>query len=322
MGKKYVISVIGAGALGKLYGGLLFLEEHEVHSLFKSEYQTIQQQGFYELQFNQLGKTYKIDNANIHVDPKALPPSDFVLITVKTTANDHLKELLAPTLKKDTVILVIQNGIGNEEYIASLFPNHTIVSIISYAGVTRREEAMAEVFAIGELRMALFNTTDESLLQTIEDLFPKDIHPKFIVYASYKQMRWDKVLWNAPFGALSILSNKSTDILASEEPYASMIRDIMHEIQAVARSEGVEITDQTIDATTDNDRKVKGYYPSMYWDYRNGQEIEKEYILNQILKIAKANKVKIPTLEKVVADLNAKLEENAQSSAHGRRAKL
>ena len=57
------VSVIGAGALGKAYGGLLSLGGHDVHYLMRSEFNEIKEAGFFALKFNETGKTIKITNA-------------------------------------------------------------------------------------------------------------------------------------------------------------------------------------------------------------------------------------------------------------------
>lgn len=315
MDKKQIISIVGTGALGKLYGGLLFLAGHEVHCLLRSEYMTIKQQGFYNLKLNELDETYKIDNQNIHLDPKTLPLSDFVIVAVKTTENKNLISVLRPALKKETVIIIIQNGMGNEEYFSTLFPNQTILSTISYAAVTRRENALAEVFSINSLCMALFNTTDTKLFKTVESLFLKELSPKFIHYQNYKQMRWKKLIWNTPFCALSILFDKPTNILASQKPYCLIMQSIMHEMQAIAHVEGIIITNEEITQTIVNSRDMKNYYPSMYWDYVNGRLVEREYIMDHVLAIAHNHNIKTPVLEKTILDLGHKLEEKTKISS-------
>jgi len=307
-----VISIVGTGALGKLYGGLLFLAGHQLHFLLRSEYTTIKHQGFYSLKFNELGKTYKINNPNIYLNPKELPVSDFVIVAVKTTENKNLKSILAHTLKKETVIIIIQNGIGNEEYFSTLFPDQTLLSTISYAAVTRRENALAEVFSLRSLSMALFNTIDNILFKRVQNLFLKELSPELLLCDNYKQMRWKKLIWNTPFCALSILFEKPTHVLASQQAYCLIIQAIMHEMQAVAHTQGVIITDEEINETILSSRAMKDYYPSMYWDYVNGRLIEREYIMDHVLAIAHQQHIKTPVLEKTLFDLNNKLQEKAQ----------
>lgn len=314
MNTKQVISIIGAGSLGKLYAGLLLLAHHEVHCLLRSEYHTIKEQSFYELKFNELDKTYTIKNLNIHKDPKTLPLSDFVIVAIKTTENRNLASLLASSLQKETVIIIIQNGIGNEEYFQTLFPHHTILSVISYAGVTRRENALTEVYCMGSFCMSLVNTTDKQVLTKVENLFPATLHPKFIIYENYKQIRWKKIMWNTPFCSLSVLFDKPTHILATEQPYSFMAQSIMHEIQSIAYAEEITITNEEIQETILNTQKMKDYYPSMYWDYIHNRPIEKEYIIDEVLNLAHQHNIPAPVLEKTILELNNKLKEKMKTA--------
>ena len=53
------ISIIGSGALGKTYGGLLSLAGNDVHFLMRSEYDEIREKGFFEINFSKEEKKFK-----------------------------------------------------------------------------------------------------------------------------------------------------------------------------------------------------------------------------------------------------------------------
>ena len=67
-------------------------------------------------------------NENIHVakvnasrSTEDIGPCDLVIVAVKTTANRELPPLIAPLLGEKTMILTLQNGLGNEEFLAEHF---------------------------------------------------------------------------------------------------------------------------------------------------------------------------------------------------------
>jgi 2-dehydropantoate 2-reductase len=59
--------------------------------------------------------------------PEEIGPSDLVLIALKTTANDQFPKLLPPLVGSHTALLTLQNGLGNEESLAQLFPADKIL---------------------------------------------------------------------------------------------------------------------------------------------------------------------------------------------------
>lgn len=293
-----VVSIIGAGALGKLYGGLLAQSGHDVHYLLRSEYETIQQQGYFDLNFIQLDKRLRVESPKIYSDSSLLPKSDLILISTKTTDNKQLESLLTHSLKADTTVMLIQNGIGGEETIQSLCPTQPIISCISTAGATRKEGALVDVFFLGALNVAYVDQANPSTID-FKKLFNADVPVKTVVLEDYRLMRWRKLIWSVPFCGLSIMYDKPCNIIASTKPYIHTAKLVMSELQDVAASNGVRISDDFINKTLENTTKVKDYYPSMYWDYVNGNPIELEYIFDNAIKIAKQNNIATPCINLV-----------------------
>lgn len=296
------ISIIGAGALGKLYGGLLALAGHDVSFLLRSEYNLIHQQAYFEIDLKENQQTLRVNDPNVYHKASELPAADLIIVTVKTTENSSLKTLLQDTIQDNSSILVIQNGIGNEEYIQALFPQHNIISAISTAAVTRAAKGKIDVYFLGELRIASAFEVGLSNL-SFETLFNRNASPNVVYYDNFKLMRWQKLIWNVPFCALSIIYNLSTDILAKQLPYSDIVLSIMKEVQSIALSENAKIEEEYIDKTLHVSKGVKNYFPSMYWDYKNNNVIELEYIFENVLKVAQKNQVKAPLIHLIYQHL-------------------
>lgn len=306
-GIKMKISIIGAGALGKLYGGLLALSGHDVNFLMRSEYDLIHQQAYYEIDLKETHHTVRVPEPKVYHKAFELPAADLIIITVKTTENTSLKNLLKATIQDNSTILVIQNGIGNEEFIQSLYPQHNIMSAISTAAVTRAAKGKIDVYFLGELRIAsAFETALSN--SSLDGLFEYDISPNIVYFDSYKLMRWQKLIWNVPFCALSIIYDLSTDILAKRLPYSDIVLSIMKEVQSIALMENAQIEDEYIDKTLYVSKRVKNYFPSMYWDFKNNNAIEMEYIIDNVVKVAQNNQIKAPLIHLIYQHLNHLLQ--------------
>lgn len=298
-----IVSILGAGAIGKTYGGLLSLVNIEVHYLMRSEYADIKKSGYFNLQIQDPLQTIRIEQPIIHIDPLTLPPSDLVIIALKTTFNHEISLLLKNCLKPNTTVLIIQNGIGNEEWISGFTGNCPLICGISTVGAYRVEPLTVEIAFLGDLKIAPYRMKDLDTCNALAETLFGALKKPVVVHNNYKEIRWYKLLWNVPFASLSIIYNKNTETLASTQPYVSIVRNIINEVIEVAAADGVKITNDYSEKMLLASQKTKNYYPSMYRDYVEGKAIEKEYIIDNVLKIARKYDIRTPMLNLIESNL-------------------
>jgi 2-dehydropantoate 2-reductase len=274
----------------------------------RSEYETIESAQYYDLNFSELTQKIRIDHPTIYRDAVKLPPSDVVIICVKTTENKNIKDLLQGCLAPHSIVFVIQNGIGNEEWIAQFIGACPLVAGISTMGAYRETPLAITVPFIGTLKLAPFRERDSRAVVVLKKLFDK-LQPEIPVElcSNHREMRWLKLLWNASFSPMAVIYHQDSATLASQQPYATIARNVIGEIAEIAQAEGFTISKDYIERLLVLTRKNKDYYPSMYLDYLAGKKIEQEYIIDNALAIAQAQGIKTPIL-KLMAEHLAKLE--------------
>ncbi|MBI2792477.1 MAG: ketopantoate reductase family protein [Gammaproteobacteria bacterium] len=297
------ISIIGAGALGKTYGGLLSLLNHDVHYLMRSEYVQTKTTGYFNLHFIEQQKIIKIENPQVYQSATDLPPSDLVIISLKTTENKNIAALLTSCLSTQSIIVILQNGIGNEEWISKFTGNCPIITGVSTTGAYREESSTVMIPFLGELRLAPFAKQYKSDCEKVAELFQQSTMIPVRIYDNYKEIRWLKLLWNVPFASLSVIYSKDTQTIASNQPYATIANSLIDEVRDIAKSEGVEISKEYVAKMLEMTKKVKNYFPSMYQDYVQGKPIEKEYIIDNVLAIARSHDVRTPMLNLIASHL-------------------
>src|SRR3990167_8264474 len=87
------IAIIGTGAIGGVYGGVLARAGFDVHFLLRSEYEAVRSNG---LQVNSaVHGTITLDNVQAYRDVAQMPPCDWLLVGAKTTSNAALAPLIA-----------------------------------------------------------------------------------------------------------------------------------------------------------------------------------------------------------------------------------
>ena len=120
---KYAI--IGTGAIGGYYGGMLARYGHDIHFLFRSDFSYVKEHG---LKIDSINGNFILPKVNAYSSPTEMPKCDAAIITLKTTQNGELAKILPNILKKDGIIITLQNGLGFEKDIASILPEAVILS--------------------------------------------------------------------------------------------------------------------------------------------------------------------------------------------------
>lgn len=147
--KSYAI--IGTGAIGGYCAVKLYQAGFEVHCLLRSDYDYVKQHGL----------TIKTANEIINASVKSyqqsqdMPQFDVVLVALKTTANTLLKELLPKLIHPNTVVVVLQNGIGIEKEIANFIDAERIIGGSCMLKVSKDSPGIIKHFGLNSIELAI-----------------------------------------------------------------------------------------------------------------------------------------------------------------------
>jgi 2-dehydropantoate 2-reductase len=298
-----VIAIIGAGAIGGYYGARLIQHGHNVHLLARTDHQTIRTAG---MRIQSLDGDFNLAPAQINVYAKAsqMPKADLVIVTLKTTANDQLDSLIRPLLKPDTAILTLQNGLGNEQILADLFGAKNILGGMAFVCINRVAPGHIVHSDHGLIRLGEFcGSAASDRAEKIAKIFSASNVPcKVLDNLAYG--RWEKIIWNVPFNGLGALLDLTTDQLIGCEPGLAMVRQLMREIIAIAKTTGVQMPDSIVELKIEHTRTMGAYKSSMQIDRQMHRPMEIEAILGQPLRAAQTHHVASPALAALYSLLN------------------
>ena len=102
------IAVIGTGAVGGYYGGLLARNGYEVHFLLNSDYAHVKKSG---LKVDSPNGDFELPQVHAWKSALEMPRCDLVIVALKTTANHLLKDILPEVVHESSKVLVLQNGL-------------------------------------------------------------------------------------------------------------------------------------------------------------------------------------------------------------------
>ena len=107
------MAVVGTGAIGSFYGGKLAVDGRDVHFLVRSGFDQIKRSG---IRIRGKKENFHVAGAQAYQTSSQIGPCDLVLVAVKATHNDALCELIPPLLHQNTILLTLQNGLGNKNF--------------------------------------------------------------------------------------------------------------------------------------------------------------------------------------------------------------
>ena len=291
--------VIGVGAIGGYYGSKLAYSGQEVHFLSHSDYQFVKEHG---MQVDSCDGSFHLEHVNVYQNAKDMPKCDVVVVGLKTTNNHLLPDLLLPLLHENTVVVLIQNGIGVEADVQQMFPNTQIVAGLAFICSAKTEPGRVNHQCYGSINLGNYSCKDENLFSAIlNDFTNAGIQTGSV---PYEEARWKKAVWNMPFNGMTVALNTQTDLLLKNPATRQLIRDLMMEVIDAARHLGVTGIDESFaDKMIETTDAMTPYSPSMKLDYDFHRPMEIDYIYTRPIEMARAAGFRMAKLEMLEAEL-------------------
>ena len=291
--------IIGTGAIGGFYGARLARSGAEVHFLLHSDYDYVREHG---LQVDSCDGNFHLDSPHVYRDTREMPQCDVVLVGLKSTNNHMLPRLLPPLLREDTLVVLIQNGIGVEQDVQRMFPGTWLAAGLAFICSAKTEPGRVSHQCYGSINIANYSCPDpQPVGQVIAHLHQAGIEAQEVEYAT---ARWRKAVWNMPFNGMTVALHCQTDELMRHPATRRLIREQMMEIVRATRALGVEGVDapfvENMLTMTD---AMTPYSPSMRLDWDHRRPMELDYIYTRPLQIAREAGSPMPRLEMLEAEL-------------------
>ncbi|MFO8027831.1 MAG: 2-dehydropantoate 2-reductase [Opitutales bacterium] len=303
-------ALVGPGAVGLYYGGLLAADGRRIHVLARSDASALKAQGILvarvQAKTGEVLDERSIRPASVATEASAIGPVDVVLVAAKSTVNEPLLEPLKALVEPGrTTILTLQNGMGNAEFYARHFPGNPILSGLCFVCVNRVEPAVVENYHPGRVEIGSLGDRWPELAQHAVDAFTAaGVKTNFspVLDAAL----WRKLCWNVPFNGLSIAGGAiACDQILADAALKARARRLMEELQAVAAAFGHAIDDSLLQGQFDVTEKMGAYQPSSLIDFIENRPVEVEAIWGEPLRRGQAAGFAMPELEKLYGEIRA-----------------
>ena len=288
------VAIIGCGAMGSVYAGLMADAGHEVWAVdrWEDHVRAIRDKGL-RVEGASGDRTVR---PHATTDAAEVGAADLVVIATKLDGVRAAAEAVRPILKPDTPVLSIQNGIGGPDMAAEVLgPERIAVGVVGGFGASMRGPGHAhhngmEFVRIGEYRGGLTDRTER-----IAEIW-RSAGFRVLTFDDIHRMVWEKLICNCAYsGPCTITGLTIGQVLA--DPDASAISSgCALEAWEVAQAKGiaVEIDDPVAYVRTFG-AKIPNSRPSMAQDHMARRRAEIDAINGAIPREAAAFSLSVPT---------------------------
>jgi 2-dehydropantoate 2-reductase len=325
------ITMVGCGAVGSYYGAMLSRAGRQVHFLLRSDYDVVRRNGV-RIQSPAGDFTVRPECARA---PEEIGRSDLVVIALKTTANAEFSRLLPPLVGSQTAIVTLQNGLGNEEQLAKLFPAKQILGGLCFVCLNRLSPGVIHHLDHGMIVLGEFQRPPEPRTHEFAAMI-RDAGVPCKVSDDLARAHWEKLIWNIPFNGLGVagvagydafgvrslelgVTNSdgpclATDRLLADPRWEQLVRELMYEVIATANALGLGVAESLAEHQIERTRTMGSYQASTLVDFEQGRPLELESLFLEPLRQAQRAGVATPRLT-ALCDLLQRLDSRRLSPA-------
>jgi len=307
------IAVVGCGAMGSVYAGLLAKAGHDVLALSPrgAHMSAIAAQG--------LHLTGASGDQVIRLATYTEAPDTVVDLVVLATKALHAAAAIrgaAPLIGPETVVLTIQNGLGASEQVAEVVgPERLAVGIAAAFGASLRAPGHAHHENTGKIVIGAYAGLPADRLARIAAAWSAAGMDASVV-PDIAAMQWEKLICNVAYSGLCGITGLTVGAVMDSPDLGPVSRAAAQEAFDIARAAGIalSVTDPVAHARGFGE-KVRGAKPSVLLDIEAGRPSEIDYINGAIDRVARTIGLRAP----VNATLTALVHDRVARDAEGGR---
>ena len=294
------ISIVGAGAMGSLFGGLLAESGNEVTLIDVNDahIDAVRTQG---LRLATDGGDRQVTALKAVRPEDATGFPDLLLVFTKTlhtgAALSGVRHLIGPGVH----VLSLQNGLGNVEKIAEFVPLERVLIGVTTWPADMVGPGHVHSHGQGVVRLMAADGVERRFVSQVAEVLTKaglDCTSDGTVWAAI----WEKVAFNAALNSICAVSGCTVDELGRLPDGSRLANEVVTEVLSVALRLGIDV-DATkcranVASAIDHHR---GHKPSMLQDVLAGRRTEVESINGAVVELAGPLNIKLPVTETLLS---------------------
>ena len=296
------IAVMGAGAVGGYFGGVLANQGEDVVLIARGAHgDAIAKNGL------QVDSHWGNFNVNVRVtdEPSSMGVVDLVLYCTKLYSNAEALPSIKRMIGPSTSILTIQNGVTSGSIIAEYYGWEHVLQGATYiesgiagdgyihqSGSTARIEFGEKDGSSTERTKAIFNLLDREGIQAV-------------VSSNMVDALWNKMVMVGAIGTIMAASRASLPEILASPNGEHTVRSTMEEIVAVGQSQGITFPPRCVESKMQTAiAEAEEFQASLQYDLTSGKPLELDDILGSVVKIGREVGIPVPSSAALVTVLD------------------
>ncbi len=297
------IAVMGAGAVGCYYGGMLARAGHEVVLIGRPQHvEAVRRDGlFLDTQTFQAHVPMQAST-----EASAVKDAQVVLFCVKSTDTTSAGAQMASHLAPDAIVLSMQNGVDNAERLQPLLRQEVFATVV-YVATEMPGPGHVKHHGRGELVIGPTARSSSIVSEFGEAGVPVQVSD------NVAGVLWAKLILNCAYNAMSAIAQVPYGPLVRQEGVEAVMRDVVRECLAIATASGVNVPGDVWQAVERIAQTMPNQYSSTAQDVARGKPSEIDHINGHVVR--KGEELGIATPVNRVLHTLVKLIEGRAASA-------
>lgn len=285
------VAVMGAGAVGCYYGGMLARAGHDVTLIARAQHVEVVRRSGLRMETQAFDASVPIQAST---EASGARGAKLVLFCVKSPDTEHAGAVLAPHLEPDAVVLSLQNGVDNAERLAATLGREVVPAVV-YVAVEMAGPGHMRHHGRGELVIGALAASSRIAAAFGAAGVPVEVSD------NVSGALWAKLIVNCAYNALSAITQLPYGRLVQGEGVPAVMRDVVDECLAVARAAGVEVPGDMRHAVSRIAETMPGQFSSTAQDLARGKPTEIDHLNGLVVRKGEALGVSTPANRMLVA---------------------
>lgn len=307
------VAVIGAGAMGSVYGGRLALAGFEVGlcDIDTEHLAAIRARG---LRIGGLPGEHVL-RLPASTSPADLAPRDLAIVFTDANATADAARAAAELLAPEGFVLTLQNGIGNVEALCAVLGHERVAAGVTMNSAFKPGPGEARHTNAGETWIGDIVPGDGRRIAALRDMLEKAGFETHVDVDPVARI-WSKFVLNCAVNPLSAVTGLRAGEIYRDPATLALLNHIIDEALAVVAAKGIRLPDPDIRRTILEHCRLRYNRPSMLLHIEQGRRTEIDALNGALVREAEALGVAVPvnaTLARIVKGL----EQSRRRAVHG-----
>jgi 2-dehydropantoate 2-reductase len=269
------IAVMGAGAVGCYFGGMLARAGHEVTLIARPQHvEAIRREGL-RIETKAFDERVRL---HASTDAAAIEGAELVLFCVKSTDTEAAGQEMKPYLAPGALVLTLQNGVDNADRLRTVLPPGQVAAAVVYVATEMAGPGHVRHHGRGELVIEPSGASEGAAQMLTAAGIPTEVSD------NVRGALWTKLIINCAYNPVSAIAQLPYGQAVQGEGVPDVMRDVVDECLAVAAAQGVPMSGDIHAIVRKLVESMPGQYSSTAQDLARGKRTEIDHLNGWVVR--------------------------------------